>query len=273
MVFRYGWYKIKSPIHKTFHQLLYEIFRRPPFVMRYYGYDLVYGREDGQVSHIASGFPYEKDLINAALRYMKSQAVVFDIGANIGLITLALASIKPDSLFHCFEPSPYPCRMFRESIKRNLLGSRIFLNNLGVYKKPGRLMFYTHGIKDSSGDGIRDTGRAGVAIPIEINVISIDKYVEGKNIKRLDLMKIDVEGGELFVLQGAYKTIQNYTPVIFFEATDKNLAAYNLKLKDLFHFFRRRKYGVHNLRGKLLNESLFLRATEKEYNFIAIPYS
>jgi len=261
------------PVVYRFFVIRWELFRKPPYYFNYYGYKVYYRQKDGLVYHIGSTGSFEKDVIDCCLKFTSQKAVFIDVGANIGLITLPLAKRIKRAVFHCFEPSPYPYEYFKKTLTENKLKKKIKLNKLGLYNKSGRLKFYIHEFKDASGDGIKDTFRAGRAKPIAVRVTTLDKYVKANNLKRLDLIKADVEGSELFVFKGAIKTIKKFKPVIIFEAWPKNLEAYNLNIKDIYNFFKSLKYSIYRLNGKKLDLKKFLWETTIQGNYLALPDS
>ncbi len=65
--------------------------------------------------------------------------------------------------------------------------------------------FFVHSPRDSSGDGLKDTQRAGPTQKICVPATTLDAYVAQKEIERLDLIKIDTEGAELHVVRGAVR--------------------------------------------------------------------
>lgn len=269
----YGFFTnyIKRPFFYRFFVLRWELYRKPPFFFHYFGYKVFYKPKDGLVYHVGSTGSFEKEVIGCCRKFLPDKAIVFDVGANIGLITLPLARLLPQAIFHCFEPSPYPYGFFKKTIKENKLKHRVKLNKFGLYEKKSKLKFYIHNFKDASSDGIRDTHRAGKTSPILVNVTTLDRYVADNKIKRVDLIKIDIEGSELYVLRGAIKTIRRFNPKIIFEAWPKNLEAYGLKVQDLYRFFNKIGYQIYTLKGKRLGEKAFIQSTQKEANYMASP--
>jgi hypothetical protein len=51
----------------------------------------------------------------------------------------------------------------------------------------------------------------------EIDVTTIDSFVKGNDIKNIELIKVDVEGAEHFVVQGAKETLSNFSPILLIE--------------------------------------------------------
>jgi FkbM family methyltransferase len=250
--------------------LRWEVLRRPPFFTKYYGYKLVYERGDGLISYVANGWGYEPRTIACALNGLPPAAVIVDIGSNIGLITLAIARRVPQARVHCFEPSPHPYKCLSQTISRNELDQRITLNNMALSIRKGTMDFFVHDPKLAAGDGLKDTGRAGAAQVIKVPVSTLDDYVKEKKIDRLDLIKIDTEGAELYVLQGGISTIKTLHPKIIFEASPLNVGTYNIKLTDVFTLITELDYKIKTVNGEKVDlPSDFVRAAEAGNDFAA----
>lgn len=250
-------HKIKEPFSVLYHLLRYELFKSTPYHLKYFGFDLYYKKGDGAINHLMKGYAYEPEVIDTIIKNIDQNSTIIDVGTNIGLITLAILHQYPSTHFHCFEPSAYSYQTFRQTISKNNLGGNIKLIKKGLYSKSGRISFHTHGIPNALGDGIKDTKRAGISRKVTIEVTTLDNYVKKAKIRNIDLIKIDVEGAELFVLKGTSQTIKKFRPIIIFEAHPQNLKAYGLHIEDIFLYFQRMKYNVSALQRE---------------NFLAKPY-
>ncbi len=264
-------YRAKAPLHRFVHFFRYEWRRSSPYCLSYCGYRVLYEKGDGLAHHLSSGYRFEPDVIKCAASMLRPGDIVFDVGANIGLISLAIHRKVPKTMIHCFEPSPYPYRMLKKTIRENALQKYFIPWNVGVYKNTGELTFHVHATKDALGDGIKDTHRAGETEPINIRVTTVDWFVAEHRIPALALIKVDVEGSELSVLQGAKQTLKKYRPAILFEANPKNVQTYNLRVNDIYRFLSSMDYSVYTLRKKPLSESEFTLMTGKEDNYLALP--
>jgi len=73
---------------------------------------------------------------------------------------------------------------------------------------------------------------------VNVPARTIDSY----NFEDVDVIKIDVEGSELFVIEGAQKTIDKYRPSIQVEIVPKQCSKYGYQPQDLYDFFAQRDY-------------------------------
>jgi len=170
--------------------------------------------------------------------------VIFDIGANIGLISLPLSRIFKKGKIHAFEALP-PCAVVLENnIKKNNINNIRVINkaissskdNLEINLPAGHALGNAF-ITQPSNDKSKSLG------VFSVEAITVDDYVNTNHIKKIDLIKIDVEGWEEQVLIGAEKTIKmlNPTCIIEFNVTEFNKEsenrAYSLwqKIQSLFN--------------------------------------
>lgn len=162
-------------------------------------------------------YHYEEDLKSEITQHLKKNDVFFDVGANIGLISLFVKKFFPEVEIHAFEPgdSTYAC--FSETILKNKF-SKIFLNKKGVSNQEGVAKFFI----DSKSNGGSSLVREQFGETIEIDLTTIDKYVQKTGVIP-NFIKVDVEGAEDFVLQGARETIQNHKPILIIESDNEKI--------------------------------------------------
>ena len=146
--------------------------------------------------------------LHHARKRLRPGAVIFDVGANFGYYSVMLASgLRGACEVHAFEPAP-------ETFAR--LCRHIALNRL-TSVHPHRI-----GLSDSPALGaLRPReGNSGAAYLVpggEIEISTLDRFVEERGLKRLDFIKIDVEGLEERVLRGGRKTLARFRPMVLIE--------------------------------------------------------
>ena len=131
---------------------------------------------------------------DSALQYVKNWRVCLDIGSNVGEWTRPLAK-KFDSVI-CFEPNPN----FRECFKRNITETNVILWPYGLSDREHRAQqdFNSTVLKQGEGD---------------IECRTLDSF----GLTNVDFVKIDVDGFEVPLLEGARDTLSKNTPVINIE--------------------------------------------------------
>lgn len=151
-------------------------------------------------------------------------ALVFDIGGNIGYYSIALAKMR-DATIHAFEPIESTYKQLVANVYYNGVQDRVRINNFGLFDKSGELTFYVYK---------QDFGNASAAImheekeneKIVCKVEQLDEYVKAQGVERIDFIKLDVEGAEIFALRGGLKSIEKHKPILFVEMLRKWAAKY-----------------------------------------------
>ncbi|MBM3228373.1 FkbM family methyltransferase, partial [Candidatus Pacearchaeota archaeon] len=163
--------------------------------------------------------------------------VFIDVGANIGKYSIMVGKRLGDKVkVIAFEPMPYTFEILKKNIELNKLKNIIpFEYALG--KKEERLDFYLdrEGVGGGAHSLIKDNANI-TKNKIGVCVKKLDDILKELKIKRVDLIKIDVEGAEADVLKGTEKTLKKYHPKIIFEAWNKEYLEKCKKILDKFGY-------------------------------------
>lgn len=138
--------------------------------------------------------------------------VAFDIGANVGLWTTSLLDIAEDQgvvdkvAIHCFEPSSFTFSKLQATLAKYQWEGKVHAANSGIGSIKGKIKLYINenGAGTNSLYKRRLEGR-GISFDRAetVQIITVDDYCRENNISHINFMKIDVEGHELAVVQGA----------------------------------------------------------------------
>ena len=131
---------------------------------------------------------------------LRPSDVCFDIGANVGYYTLLMARVATEGRVHAFEPDALSHGLLNVNVALNRFRN-VVLNGVAVGREPGVSTFVV--ADDRAFSSFRDTGRRAVSEVTSVPVTSIDEYVARHKIPRVDVVKVDVEGAEGTVLDGA----------------------------------------------------------------------
>ena len=174
-------------------------------------------------------------------RFLTPHMVVVDIGANQGEYTLFAAKRVTFGRVLAFEPMP---SMY------NLLCDNITLNNyinvdvfaLGLSDKAGSLELY-NGLNENEGLGTFYPGDTSLnSITVSLN--TLDQLFK---LKRLDFIKMDIEGSELYALRGAHKVIKTYRPYVMIEINESAYTAAGYTIPDVLQFFSDLNYNPFHI--------------------------
>jgi len=180
----------------------------------------------------------------------RGNGTAFDVGANVGAFTCQIASLG--HAVHAFEPVPETFCRLKNNVRFNGLLDRAHLNCLAVGKEQGLVTFH---IEDNSPATNRmemsSQNQIGKAINTQVvAAIDLDGYCKSQGVKFIDFLKIDVEGMEPYVLQGA-RTLLNERRIaaILIEICPVNLRSVGLSPADLYREFETVRYSPHALNG------------------------
>jgi FkbM family methyltransferase len=193
-----------------------------PKTVRIYGRSvLVSGSDtDDYFRWLPDGSDITDNVLVALRRVVAEDAVCIDAGANIGLYSLGLSSLAPKGHVYAFEPSPGAMRWLDENLATNgagnvetfgaALGDRVGTANF--HDVP---WFMAGGFTTEEGAYLASDAVGSTLV--EVPCTTLDAFVEEAGIERVDVIKIDVEGGEMAVLEGAARTLAVHRPVVVME--------------------------------------------------------
>ncbi|MDP8265649.1 MAG: FkbM family methyltransferase [Candidatus Aceula meridiana] len=138
--------------------------------------------------------------------FIKPTDVCLDVGANIGYYTLLMASRVPKGQVYSFEPVPLCYHLLQSSIYFNKFVN-ITVNNCAVGEEAGKEPLFI--ASDSAFSSLRSSIECNFAKKIDVKVITLDDYTSSEGIAKVDFLKIDVEGAEMLVINGATKLLSD----------------------------------------------------------------
>jgi FkbM family methyltransferase len=163
--------------------------------------------------------------------------VVFDVGSHTGNWAASALAVNPQLEIHCFEAS-------RET-HRQLIGRRpplpVIANPFGLGAVAETRTLYSFGVGASGNSlyrraGLEPRGFATQTTTEMVSLDTVDAYCANRGIRALDFMKIDTEGHELFVLQGARGLLTDKAVgAVQFEYGGCNIDS-RVLLRDIFEF-------------------------------------
>jgi FkbM family methyltransferase len=189
---------------------------------------------------------YEPNEMFAVARLLAPGMCVVDAGANEGLFTILAARIVGESgTVHAFEPSPREQSRLQANLAVNRL-SNVKVHRTALGRAPGKS---TLRVAEASHPGHNALGGfmyAGTVLEesVEVDIVTLDQAVRGEKLTRLDLLKIDVEGSEVDVLQGADEVLRTLRPVVLAEAQDESLRRMGSNVGELLKLLRAHDYEV-----------------------------
>jgi FkbM family methyltransferase len=169
----------------------------------------------------AAFYHYEVPVKSAILRFLPENGIFFDVGANIGLISFFMAKFRPDCKIISFEPDVVTSECFEKNIEiQNSKNVQLVKKGISNLTKDNYTFFIDN--RSSGGNSLEKSAIANIQKEIKIDLITLDDFSSTTNIIP-DVIKIDVQDHERFVLFGAQTLIAKYRPVVIVETNNKLL--------------------------------------------------
>ena len=194
---------------------------------------------------------WEPHLHGVFEKYITPNSVVVECGCHIGTHTIKLAKMCKE--LYGFEPLPKSNRILNMNIELNKI-ENVIISDLGVSSELGKVNYLWTGEKTQNiGCSGLDNNPSGMPPEfekckeqIEVSLITIDSL----NLDKLDFIKIDVEGYEPKVIQGAMNTIIKFKPIIVIEIWKDHFGGVDFNYsKNLFQSLLTVGYEIHHIWG------------------------
>lgn len=200
---------------------------------------------------------YSRNIIILLRRLLTPGMVVIDGGANIGEISLVAAKlISRQGRVIAFEPVPAFADQLQRHADANDL-TNLTVCRFGLSDRRGEASIY---VADSEfRDGTRHEGLATLfptpdrpRADARINLLSLDEFAN-ENLDRVDLVKLDIEGGELAALQGASNLLRTQGPALIVEIGEVTCTAAGYEMADIARLISSYGYTIYRIgwRGRL----------------------
>lgn len=154
-------------------------------------------------------------------RLLPVDGVFLDIGANIGLFSAYLSTLFPSVRCYAFEPHPLLAECIRETVRKSPFPG-ISVEEICLSDSEGKLNLRLHR-RNCGGNSILDgnigDGEEGDMISVQSR--TLDSWVLEKNLSRIDVIKMDVQGAEEQVLSQAGKCLERFRPALLIEIETK----------------------------------------------------
>jgi FkbM family methyltransferase len=142
--------------------------------------------------------------------------VVLDIGAATGGFTVAACVAFPEARVYAFEPSLRQRIVLTRNVGANGIADRVTIEPIGLWKEEGDLSFRTHG--DISTLEAVSALPKGLVFGERVRVRTLDDWFRQAGLSHVDLIKMDVEGAEIEILEGAAATLSMTAPMLLVQA-------------------------------------------------------
>ena len=177
---------------------------------------------------------YEPNEFCLLTRVLQPGMTFVDVGANIGLYAMfAARKVMPGGTVLAIEPSSREYENLVKNIEANRIEVRAL--RIAVTDRVGRAELL---VAPLSNAGHNTLGAFGYGTPLErkegVPMAPLDDIVADQGLRRLDVIKMDVEGAELMVLRGASRVLREFRPLWLLEISDRTLQHQNASSREIF---------------------------------------
>lgn len=193
-----------------------------------------------------NGPSYELKESRFLRRYLQPGMVFFDVGSNVGYYTLLAAPIVGQhGQVHAFEPVSEQHADLRANVERNQL-QNVIPNRLIVSDRAGT-MEINLGAEDNAGTASVEMVYRENRSTERVDCTTLDSYLHERGVKQVDVLKIDVEGHEPFVLRGMTETLRKLRPLLLVEVRGEMLTELGSSRAALFAQITEHGYHAYAL--------------------------
>lgn len=186
---------------------------------------------------------YEPAIVNRWWNWCRKPGIVLDIGGYSGLMSILAALANSGNEIHLFEPIEGTCERARLNVKLNGFGHRICAHNIAASNRNGEakinLFRPYNGSLHGTGSSLYSKDQENKKVVETKSVVAqkLDDYIEDF---QPSVVKIDVEGHELAVLQGMKKMLERSKPKMVIEVWQHTRS-------DVIRFLENMGYSLHQV--------------------------
>lgn len=149
----------------------------------------------------------ERDIYGSGERGIQKGDIVLDCGAHVGTFSRR-ALEQGASLVVAIEPSPKVVECLRRNLSKEIAEGRAIVYPKGVWDRDGFLPFHI----DDVNTGMGSVSETAAGSEIKVPLTTIDAMVAELKLKRVDFIKMDIEGAEVKALTGAKNALSSFHP-------------------------------------------------------------
>lgn len=182
----------------------------------------------------------------AIASHLRPGSVFYDVGANVGFFaTIAARLVGTEGRVFAFEPVAANADQIHRNARLNRF-ENIAVVQRAVAAASGRSEFWN--AEYSGGGALTSAPKPPDATSmLRVDVVALDDFVYGEKSPPPDVVKVDVEGAELEVLNGMERLLSERRPVVVYEVDDQTAGGVELKRQAIERFLLKREYRVEPL--------------------------
>lgn len=213
------------------------------------------------------GWAHERAELDAVIDALHPGGTYIDVGAHVGGFAIPVARAHPDVAIHAFEPVPTTRAWLEANLARNGVTDRvrIWSNAVGAESGHGRMT----GV-DGASNHLAESHQAGPRA-VDVTIETLDSLLID-HVGRVDVIKCDIEGGELPAMRGAEKILQRDHPALMLEIDRRFTPRFGYDPTELFDYLSGLGYGWEWFDGDVRRPGSDVQeALGKTHNFVFTP--
>lgn len=210
---------------------------------------------------------WEPETTDVFLRLARPESLVLDVGANTGLFTLLAADLGSSIQVHAFEPVPSVFALLCDNIVLNSFDN-VSAHEVALVEDGATVELYVPEGHVPVMASVKPGWSGRREDVTTVNASTVDDFAASVAPSKISLMKIDVEGAEYSILQGASKTIVDHQPFIICEILSQTADS-----REAFTFLEESNYLCFHLTAdgpQAMNSRPEANSNYKNYLFIPI---
>jgi len=207
--------------------------------------------------------------INQIASRLSPGAVIFDVGANFGYYGIALANrLARQCSVHSFEPFPDTLQRLRTNIALNQLQDVVKSVPFGLADSAGT---GTMVAKEGHSGGAHFDAHPQQSTGPQVALTTLDEYCSAYDVRRIDFIKIDVEGYEGKVINGGRIALKTFKPLLMVEFNPVTMAKANARMETLRDDLIALGYKLFHIRQGILHPLARLPHGRDYINVFCLP--
>jgi FkbM family methyltransferase len=199
---------------------------------------------------------HERPIVEEFLTALNSDDTFYDIGANVGTYTCFAAAELGPSRTVAFEPEPENANRLEENLARNDLDAEVI--QVALSDTDGTVDLSLTG--DEAGEGEHSIATNDGGQTLEVKTARGDSILEKRKLPKPTVVKIDVEGAELSVLQGLRETLDENCRLIFVELHTEKIRRFDVGPSEVKTFLTEVGFEVTEISQR--GSTVFLKGSK-----------
>jgi FkbM family methyltransferase len=177
---------------------------------------------------------YEKKYVLTWECFVSKDAIVLDVGANIGYYSFVAAHRASSGVVYAFEPHTANSTLLQQNTALNNLHNVIHVQ-AAVSDGPGEKTLFVSGSDNIGMTGLTKASNFSGRTEM-VRTVLLDEWMEEAGVDHIDLVKMDIEGAEYQALIGMKAILKKWKPPLFMEVSNQLLQSYGYSSHEIYAF-------------------------------------